>query len=507
MKKITTRGLTLITMLLLMSTPWVCLAQTDGEDIVIGQYRVVHSDILDEDRPLYIHLPEEYEDTQLRYPVLYLLWVDLYNYFTDATMVTEKLGRTGEIPPVIIVGVANTNRYRDLLPVRTGPRRESGGADTFLQCLEQEIIPFIDRTYRTNDFRILAGPQAAAVFSLHALISRPELFQAIICENPFMNPENAKVLFPRAETFFKETATLPNYLYIGCETNERPADLDYARRLAALLQDHKPAGFRFTLDLQEPSGYFIAPLPLRDSLRALFPGHKPPDDFQAALAADVQEYYERLSVEYGFTVNPPEHILAFEGDKLGQRRLVREAMALFEYQLTLYPRSLNALWRLGELCRGLGEFEKARDYYKQFLAIRDTDAAMIRQRLGQVERIIDASAAYRVERAIRNDGLAAGLNTFREIRADTDSGLYIDEAEFNALGYRLLAEDRTANALAIFQLNTELHPASANAHDSLAEAYMKSGDNENAVAHYRKSLALNPENANAREMLKKLEKK
>jgi len=505
--KNTTRCLTLITMLLLTSTTWVCLAQKDGEDIVIGTYKVVHSDILDEDRPLYIHLPSEYEDTQLRYPVLYLLYVDLYNYFTHATMITEKLGRTGEIPPVIIVGVANTNRYRDLLPARTGPRRESGGADNFLQCLEQEIIPFIDRTYRTNTFRMLAGPQAAAVFSLHTLIRRPQLFQAIICENPFMNPENAKVLFPRAETFFKETATLPNFLYIGCETNERPADLDYVRRLAALLQVHKPADFRFTLDVREPSGYFIAPLPLRDSLRALFPGHKPPDDFQAARASDVKEYYGRLSAKYGFRVNPPNHILTFEGDELSQQGKPREAMALFEYQLSLYPQSLNALWRLGELCRGLGEFEKARDYYKRFLAVRDTDVAMIRQRLDQVERIISSSAAYRVERAIRQDGLAAGLNTFREIRADADSGLYVDETEFNAVGYRLLADDRAADALAIFQLNVELHPASANAHDSLAEAYMKSGDNENAVAHYRKSLALNPQNANAREMLKKLDLK
>ena len=94
----------------LFSGQKLCFSQKDGEDIVLGKYRVIHSQILDEDRLLFVHLPREYEDTQLAYPVLYLLYVDIYNYFADATIITEKLGGTGEIPPVIIVGVANTNR-------------------------------------------------------------------------------------------------------------------------------------------------------------------------------------------------------------------------------------------------------------------------------------------------------------------------------------------------------------------------------------------------------------
>ncbi|MDH5706858.1 MAG: esterase family protein, partial [Candidatus Aminicenantes bacterium] len=111
----------------------LCFAQKDGDDIVIGKYRMIHSRILDEDRPLFVHLPRDYEETQSRYPVLYLLWVDIYNYFADAAIVTEKLGSSGEIPPVIIVGVANTNRYRDLLPVRTRDSSEGGGVDNFLR--------------------------------------------------------------------------------------------------------------------------------------------------------------------------------------------------------------------------------------------------------------------------------------------------------------------------------------------------------------------------------------
>ena len=51
-----------------------------------------------------------------------------------------------------------------------------------------------------------------------------------------------------------------------------------------------------------------------------------------------------------------------------------------------------------------------------------------------------------------------------------------------------------------------MNPQSANAYDSLGEAYMKAGDNEKAIKNYKKSLELNPENNNAKKMLEKLKK-
>jgi len=485
----------------------LCFAQEDGDDVVIGKYRVIHSHILNEDRLLLVHLPREYGDTQLRYPVLYLLYVDIYNYFADAAIITEKLGSTGEIPPVIIIGVANTNRYRDLLPVKTRDRNDSGGADNFLRFIEEELIPHIDKTYRTKNFRILAGPQAAAVFSLYALITKSGLFHAILSENPFMNPENAEFLYPRAEQFFKNTESLKNFLYIKCEKNERAQDLEYAERFAKFLEFEKPDGFRYKVEFEEPSGYFIAPLPFREGLRELFAGHKLPENFQTSTVKDVIHYYEKLSGEYGFEVDPPSLMLTFEGDKLSQPGKTKEAIELFEYQLSLYPKSLNALWRLGEIYRGMGEFEKAKDYYRTFLDIRDVDAAMIQDRLNMVERIISRSAAYRIEQEIRKSGIQAGLKKFREIKSNPKNELYFEESEFNAMGYRFMGAGKMKAAIEIFRLNVELYPKSANVYDSLAEAFINSGDTKKAIKNYKKSLELNPDNNNAKEMLKKLEKK
>ena len=483
-------------------------AQEDGDDIVIGRYRVLHSDVMDEDRLLTIHLPRDYEDTLLSYPVLYLLYgQDINNYFAEAVIISEKLGSTGEIPPVIIIGVANTNRYRDNLPAEIEGRPDSGGAVNYLRFFEEELIPFVEKNYRTKNFRILAGPQAGAVFSLYALITKPGLFNAFLTENPFMNPENAAFLFPAAESFFKKTRSLKNFLYIKCEKNERPQDLEYVENFAQLLESHTPDGFRFKVDIQEPSGYFIAPLPFKEGLRMLFAGHKLPENFKTNTVKDIIDYYEKLSVEYGFPVDPPSLMLTFESDKLNQQRKTQEAIEVFEYQLGLYPKSLNALWRLGETYRGMGEFERAREYYRKFLSIRDADAAMIQHRLNQVERIIKESAAYRIEQEINTNGLEAGLEKYRSIKSDPGSTLYFEESEFNAMGYRLMGRGKIKDAIAVFKLNVELHPDSANVYDSLGEAYMNSGDTKNAILNYKRSLELNPENANAKEMLKKLEKK
>jgi len=496
----------LITIVLLLHIQNSCFAQANGDDITIGKYRTLHSDILDEDRLLYIHVPRGYENTQLDYPVLYLLYVDIYNYFADAAMITEKLGGTGEIPPMIIVGVANTNRYRDLLPVKTRNLPESGGADNYLKFLEEELIPHIDDNYRTKDFRVLAGPQAAAVFSLYALIAKPGLFNAFITENPFMNPENAEFLYPHAESFFSNQDSLRNFLYIKCETSERPPDLEYLQKLEMMLASEKPAGFRYEIEFREPSGYFIAPLPFEKALRALFTGHRLPEHFQSSSLKDIINYYKDRSKEYGFQVDPPELMLTFEGNKLLQAGASREAIAVYEYQLGLYPKSLNAMYQLGETYRGMGDFDKAEAYYEAFLEIEDRDAARIHNRHKEMERIIQSSAAYRIQQAINSNGIRAGLDTYQTIRNDPENELYFDENELNALGYRLMGAGEPESAIEIFKLNVLLYPESANVYDSLGEAYMNAGNIKKAIHNYQRSLELNPGNENAREMPEKLKK-
>ncbi len=104
------------------------------------------------------------------------------------------------------------------------------------------------------------------------------------------------------------------------------------------------------------------------------------------------------------------------------------------------------------------------------------------------------------------DRLQASLAKIRKLR-DEGSDVYFDEISINGIGYYLMKRGKIREAIEVFKLNVEIFPKSFNVYDFLGEAYMKSGDNENAIKNYRKSLELNPGNNNAREMLKKLEKK
>ena len=106
----------------------------------------------------------------------------------------------------------------------------------------------------------------------------------------------------------------------------------------------------------------------------------------------------------------------------------------------------------------------------------------------------------------RTKGLKAALDDYAELkkkfygRASYDFG----EGSLNSFGYDLLEKKDTAGAIQIFRLNAETFPDSPNVWDSLAEAYMKSGDAKNAQLNYERALTLDPNNENAKEMLKKM---
>lgn len=103
-------------------------------------------------------------------------------------------------------------------------------------------------------------------------------------------------------------------------------------------------------------------------------------------------------------------------------------------------------------------------------------------------------------------GLDGALTHYRDLKKRFyGMGAYdFSEASLNNFGYELLGKKNAADAIRVFTLNTEEYPKSANGWDSLAEAYLKSGDTTTAQRHYEKSLELDPENKNAKEMLRKI---
>ncbi len=454
-----------------------------------------------------ISLPRSYEGSELSYPVVYLLYGDqVRGYFAETVHILDRLGESSEIPQMILVGVANTERYRDNLPLQRDG--SPGGAQKFLKFFTDELIPFMDENYRTKDFRILVGPQAGATFGVYNMMENPDVFNAFILNNPFWISYTRNFIIQRTEGFFDKNKAFNKFLFISYGSfDDQPEAINYAQKFAQIIEAKNPQNFHFELNRmsEEDRQDFIPPLGLKRGLRSLFQDYKFPEDIEVAGLNDIKTYYQQLSAKYGFEVDVPEFVMVLQGVKLSQQRNYAAALEIFEYLIEIYPNSLNAFIQLGNLHRTLGNFEQALMYFRKFQENR-TDA-FIQNQIATLERMINESAAYAIERVLNRSGIEAALQKYREIKSETCKKLYFDEREFNALGYRLMGKGRLKDAIEIFKLNVEMYPSSANVYDSLGEAYMNDEQKELAIQNYKKSLELNPGNSNAKEMLKRLVEK
>src|SRR6266478_3558767 len=128
----------------------------------------VRSNVLGEDRTILVRTPPGYDANKLAYPVLYLTDGDAHIAHTASTV--EFLARNGRMSEMIVVGITNTDRTRDLTPTKaTGANAAqfptAGGADNFLKFIETEVIPEIEKRYRVQPYRVLAGHSFGGLFT------------------------------------------------------------------------------------------------------------------------------------------------------------------------------------------------------------------------------------------------------------------------------------------------------------------------------------------------------
>ena len=105
---------------------------------------------------------------------------------------------------------------------------------------------------------------------------------------------------------------------------------------------------------------------------------------------------------------------------------------------------------------------------------------------------------------ISNDGIEAAVAKYHELKTNDADKYDFSEPVLNRFGYQLLFSGKKQEAIAMFKLNSELFPDSANTYDSLAQGYMENGQNTLAIQNYEKSLEMNPDNQNARDRIKRI---
>jgi len=164
-----------------------------NKDIIIGSKFIINSSILDEDRTCLISLPDSYDDSaevKEKYPIMVLL--DGYTFFKTASgivhFMSSGINRNYFMPETIIVAIENVDRERDFTVTKIKTKRVNtmGGGRNFLDFIEKELIPYVDKNYRTEPNRILVGHSLGGLLTLNSYMDENSLFNAYISIDPSM---------------------------------------------------------------------------------------------------------------------------------------------------------------------------------------------------------------------------------------------------------------------------------------------------------------------------------
>jgi predicted alpha/beta superfamily hydrolase len=332
----------------------------------------IKSAALGEDRIVLVRTPAGYETNKLSYPVLYMTDGDAHMGHTASTI--EFLVGNGRMADLIVVGVTNTDRTRDLTPAKSTTKNAAGevqfstagGADNFLKFFETELIPEIEKQYRVRPYRILAGHSFGGLFAIHAMITKTSLFNSYIAVSPSLQWENFEAL-KRAEAFLKNQKEMKVTLYtsIGNEPGRIGEAFDNFKQV---LEKTNINGFAWQAERlsDEDHGSVV--------LRSHYFGlRKVYEDWQAPRNTEtgaylgglqgVDAHYKKLSEKFGYSIPTPENLINNLGYQLLGQSKPDEAIAAFKANVERYPDSANVYDSLAEAYERGGRLDLAEPLY------------------------------------------------------------------------------------------------------------------------------------------------
>jgi predicted esterase len=307
------------------------------------------------------------------------------------------------MPALIVVGIGNTDRTRDLTPSRAKVESypTSGGGDKFLEFIQSELIPEIEKRYRTAPYRIFAGHSFGGLLAIHALITRPDLFNAYIAVSPSLQWDDGRTLH-EAQQFFAKHGEIKKTLFFSL-ANEADKPNPMGENFEALrktLEAGAPKGLRWTSarypDEDHRSTVLLAHYA---GMRTIFSGWNVVVDARTGLygggLTGIEQHYRELSERFGYPIVVPEMTINILGYQLLSLKRVPEAVAAFERYAQLYPDSANAYDSLGEGLEAAGKLEGAAQNFKKAIELgtksNDESLPQFQQHLERVAKAAQAA--------------------------------------------------------------------------------------------------------------------
>ena len=328
-----------------------------------GETRVVRipSKILGEERVVHVSLPLNYGVARRRYETTYLLDGHVRQFF-DITVaaagydVVADLQHDYATPPQIVVGVDQIDRGADL-----GRNQE-----LFTRFLVEELIPYIDREFRTNRYRTLIGHSLGGRFALMTFCRAPGVFPAVIAISAAGGDSTSADAVTRClSTAFNAPGTALRQLVLSAGDQE-PRVIQGMERLRDFLRANAPPHWRWTtiegaglghtdtpMATIPPGIRFIHDKSVWEMPRGLA------DSVQFGRVADperaVDAFYSNLSARVGVPMTPslkwmlaPTRVLIQRGDSADAERAIRQLIAAYPEDLEAYGMASDLALRRGD---------------------------------------------------------------------------------------------------------------------------------------------------------------
>ncbi len=376
--------------------PAATAAEPPADPLIIAETRVVHSAILGQDRRISVYLPRMGTGSNENgpFPVLYLLDGE-----RQLPLVAGQIDYLSKInlsmPQMIVVGI-DTNGYdrlHDLTPTHSdradpdspivtgpsSPTRTSGGGETFLRFLGEELVPYVDRHYRTAPFKVLAGHSLGGLLTVHALLRQPRMFDAYVAISPSLWWDDESLILG-AVPYLGSGRLAGKRLFLSI-SGEGGKFHDGLARFDGLLKAHASSGLAFRYREYSDETHASGPVAAYyDAWKFLFPAWLSPttDD----TPQKTEAFYAEQSRRYGYRIVPPEGIVNGRGYAALRSGRAADALGFFRMNIANYPGSANAFDSLGDAYVQSGPASRAMACYMRALALapssEDTRRKLVR---------------------------------------------------------------------------------------------------------------------------------
>lgn len=362
-----------------------CFAQ-DNNHIVVGEYAIIHSDKLNQDQYIMIHVPEGIDSTE-KLPVLYVL--DGAIHFYSAVGVINTLGGSA-IPKMVIVGVINNNRYEDFSP---------DNYENYAKYFENELIPYIEKMCPVSSYRTLMGHSIAGLYTVNTFINRTCSFNAYLAVDPSISFGNSeehlsdfldKLQQQRFDNISIYTAvanTIPDDMTYSDMESDTSKNTLHIRSILKLNKElSKINELHHYLEYFEDESHTSLPyIAIYKGLKSIFSFYEIPAsvwDSNSSSSTILSNHFQDVSTRMGYTIKPPEAFVNSLAYYILNKGNNLEAKKLFQINLSNYPESSNVYDSMGDYFITIEDDKNALEYYKKANEITSTP-----ERLEKIESL------------------------------------------------------------------------------------------------------------------------